>query len=296
MYWITFYNHRLLHSTLVILARCTSNRNGLSGKSAWQDHQCEKGGAGGGRGRFIFSLIGWMAWLTWVWHPTQRAKGRGATVVVPRGCGDGDTGSHAVMDVRRQENRSGFTAVDPVVRNAIGFARDVACLVQDRHRAAAAIFGNLAAHGIDQGRAVLVAVQRNDTTWLDNEAARAELAISDADFGAEIDRADDGVGHSLGHSWRACKRIDRTLVGGAFTGKSGRGESGCCEQRKHSALKGRSGHDRLPNWLVMAAGKPKGWFADTTLIYAATRFTPNRFAALSSCTNGISIRAPRWAA
>jgi len=37
----------------------------------------------------------------------------------------------------------------------------------------------------------------------------------------------------------------------------------------------------LPDWLVMAAGKPKGRFADTTLIYALTCFTPNRFAASS---------------
>ena len=70
---------------------------------------------------------------------------------------------------------------------AIGFAADVAGLVLDRRAAGRAVFGDRAAQRVDQARAVLMAVQRNDSARLNDQAPGAQLAAVDADFGAEVD-------------------------------------------------------------------------------------------------------------
>ena len=73
---------------------------------------------------------------------------------------------------------------------AVGFAADVAGLVLDRSAAGGAMLGDRAADDVDQRRAILVAVQRNDAAGLDDQPAGAQLAAVDADFRAEVDRAD----------------------------------------------------------------------------------------------------------
>ncbi len=80
--------------------------------------------------------------------------------------GDGDSpapglagrSSGTLEHIRREQHDRLGAFVLPPVRNAVGFAGDVAGLVDDRHRAGAAVFDRSAADGVDQRRAAAVAV------------------------------------------------------------------------------------------------------------------------------------------
>ena len=68
-----------------------------------------------------------------------------------------------------------------------------------------------------------MAVQRHDSARLNNQAPGAQLPTIDADFGAEVDIADNGVGHTLGHGRRIGERIGARRA--ALPGHRGGGES-----------------------------------------------------------------------
>src|ERR1043165_2200749 len=137
------------------------------------------------------------------WRPAGR---NGA----PRdAAGRGGPGSHMLVvrilaDVADVEDHGLGALVFPPVRRALGLGPDLALLMQDRDRAVARIFVDLALRDEDQRRAVVVAVPRHDAAGLDGELAEAQLAALRRDvFVREIDRAERRIGHAVG------RRIDR---------------------------------------------------------------------------------------
>ncbi len=160
-------------------------------------------------------MAGAIAWLGAVdmWPTLDKVASRRGLGGTP-GCrpigGDGRRGERlfAVEHVRRQENRRLVAVVDPVVRNAIGLAADVTGVMVDRGRAIGAIFGDGAADRDDQRRAIGMAMQRDDSARLDDQPAGAQLRAVNANFLAQVDRADNGVGDVLGHGRGVGERID----------------------------------------------------------------------------------------
>src|SRR5882724_643357 len=100
-----------------------------------------------------------------------------------------------LADVADIENDGFLAEILPPVRGAGYFGPDLAGLVDDRLRAVAGVFDDLALLHIDQRRTVVMAVPRHDTTGLDRQLAKAQLAIPDVGgLLLEIDRAERDVG------------------------------------------------------------------------------------------------------
>src|SRR6266849_9267039 len=94
-----------------------------------------------------------------------------------------------VHDVGNRQYRRLRALVFPPVLDTQELARDLALLVQYRHRALAAVFVDLALVDHDQRRTVLVTVKRHDATSLDFHVAKTKTALRQLDvFLRQIDR------------------------------------------------------------------------------------------------------------
>src|SRR5690348_10992188 len=112
--------------------------------------------------------------------PSKRVAsrpGRGGTPDGRRreGSDAGAGNSLAVEHVRREQDGGHLSVIDPIMAEAVGLAADVAGLVLDRSGAGGAIFGDRAAQRVDECRAILMTVQRDDAAGLNDEPARTQL-------------------------------------------------------------------------------------------------------------------------
>src|SRR6266576_3766134 len=112
-----------------------------------------------------------------------------------------------VHDVGDRQYHRLRALVFPPVLDTQELARDLALLVQDRYRALAAVFVDLALVDHDQRRTVLVAVKGHDAASLDLHVAKAKAALRQLDvFLRQIDRGELHFRYADGSGCRAGKR------------------------------------------------------------------------------------------
>src|SRR5262245_32261957 len=132
-----------------------------------------------------------------------------------------------VEDVERQQRHRLLARVLPPMRRPERFPGYIAGLVEDRDRAVAAVFDDLAFDDIDERRAVIVAVPGNDAIGLDYQLANPHLAAVGLDrFVGEIDRGEYGVGNAEGRNGHRLADVRLALTQGASPGMPRGGENG----------------------------------------------------------------------
>src|SRR5215470_8146851 len=106
------------------------------------------------------------------------------------------------------------------MRSGISFGSNLSSLVEDRHRAVAGVFHDLALGDVDERRTVAMAVPRNDAARLDGELAETKLAILELRrLLRQIDGAQRRVGDALGGEHDRLARVFFGLVGRALAGE-----------------------------------------------------------------------------
>src|SRR6185295_11228055 len=96
------------------------------------------------------------------------------------GCGKSHVLVVLVVEHVAHEQHDGLVArVLPPMRRGVRLRPDLAGLVNDRHRAGAGVFDDLAFCDVDDGGTIAVAVPGNDSAWLDGELAEPELTLLD---------------------------------------------------------------------------------------------------------------------
>src|SRR6266852_4169304 len=123
-----------------------------------------------------------------------------------------------VHDVGNRQYRRLRALVFPPVLDTQELARDLALLVQYRHRALAAVFVDLALDDHDQRRTVLVAVKGHDAACPDFHVAKAKAVLRQLDvFLRKVDRRELHFGNADGSGCRAGKRVGADFVRRALT-------------------------------------------------------------------------------
>ena len=124
-----------------------------------------------------------------------------------------------VAHVADVEDHRDFSEILPPVRCVLRLGADVARFVDDRCRAIAGIFDDLALLDENKRGTIVVTVPGNNATRLNHELAEAKFAIGDFRFFlSKIDRAESRVGYPYGLEIDGLTCICHTLVGRAFTG------------------------------------------------------------------------------
>jgi len=94
-----------------------------------------------------------------------------------------------VSDVGHEQDHGRVTEILPPVGRAVDLATKVSGLMNDRHRAVAGVFDDLALGDVNQSRTVFMAVPRHHAARLDRQFAKPELTILDhGRLFAQIDR------------------------------------------------------------------------------------------------------------
>src|SRR5882724_2484271 len=138
-------------------------------------------------------------------------------------------------DIADEQDSRAVAEILPPVRGALLLRADLAGLVMDRRRAVAGVFDDLALGDVDQGKAIVVAVPRHDSTRLDHHLAEAQLATLDLrHLLAEVDCAERGVCYANGCEADCFASVRLAFVSGTFAGLRADRKAGGSDERDGS--------------------------------------------------------------